>query len=143
MTKTKTRRSKKYGIRKSRKNVKKYIEPPMMKENKALETFWQKLASGKYVVLIYKNGKNKMIEMPNSRTQKSTKMYDDFDNNPDIVAVLSSSMSYDAYESLHKKVKDKSVSHVISNYKKYFYYLYPNPSKHDEPPLMKKLMVTK
>jgi hypothetical protein len=48
-------------------------------------------------------------------------LYDSFDDDPNIVAVLSSNMSQDAYEVyLYPKAKDQSVDYVINNYKKYF-----------------------
>lgn len=90
-------------------------------KNKPLENFWRGLASGKYVVLVYKNGEHKHVKMPNPHTQKSKKMYNDFDENKEIDAVLSSNMSQDAYEiNLYPKAKNNSVKNVIKNYKKYF-----------------------
>jgi hypothetical protein len=45
----------------------------------------------------------------------------EFDNNKDIVAVLSSNQSQDSYEVyLYPKAKDKTIDYVIKNYKKYF-----------------------
>jgi hypothetical protein len=89
-------------------------------KNKPLEEFWQQLASGKKVVLIEKNGDYKIFTMP---TGKMTirKMYNSFDDDENIVSVLSSNMSQDAYEAhLYPKAKDKTVECVIRNYKKYF-----------------------
>lgn len=89
-------------------------------KNKPLEKFWQELASGKKVVLIEKNGDYKKLTMP---TGKMTirKMYNSFDDDENIIAVLSSNMSQDAYEVyLYPKAKDKTVEYVIKNYKKYF-----------------------
>jgi ATPase subunit of ABC transporter with duplicated ATPase domains len=94
-------------------------------KNKPLEEFWRSLASGKKVVLIDKNGKHKMVTMPT----KVSKMYNAFDDDPSIVAVLSSNMSQDAYEVfLYPKAKDNTVEHVIKNYKKYFKPIGPMPS---------------
>lgn len=91
------------------------------KENKPLEKFWQGLASGKYVVIIYKNGKHKYVKLPNKGTQKFKKIFNDFELDKEIKAILSSSMSRDTYDLyLYPKAKDKSVDYVISNYKKYF-----------------------
>jgi len=56
-------------------------------KNKPLEKFWQGLASKNYVVVIYKNGKHKYIKPPNSFTEKSTKFYNELDDNKDIEAV--------------------------------------------------------
>jgi hypothetical protein len=89
-------------------------------KNKPLEDFWRSLASGKKVVLIEKGGHHKIVTMP---TGKATvhKMYNDFDNDANITAVISSNLSQDAYEVyLYPKAKGKSVEYVIKNYKKYF-----------------------
>jgi hypothetical protein len=97
-------------------------------KNKPLEEWWQSLASGKKVVLIYKTGEHKIFTMP---TGKMTvcKMFNQFDDDPNIVAVLSSNMSQDAYEVfLYPKAKDKSVEYVIKNYKKYFKSVGPLPA---------------
>jgi hypothetical protein len=89
-------------------------------KNKPLEEFWRSLASGKKVVLIEKNGKHKIFTMPTGKVT-ANKMYNTFDDDPNIVAVLSSNLSQDAYEVfLYPKAKDKSVEYVIKNYKKYF-----------------------
>lgn len=89
-------------------------------KNKPLEEFWRSLASGKKVVLVEKGGKHKIFTMPTGKVTVN-KMYNTFDNDANIVAVLSSNMSQDAYEVfLYPKAKDKSVEYVIKNYKKYF-----------------------
>jgi hypothetical protein len=57
------------------------------------------------------------------------KVFDAFDDDPNIVAVLSSNLSQDAYEVfLYPKAGDKSVEYVIKNYKKYFKSLRPMPA---------------
>lgn len=57
------------------------------------------------------------------------KAFDAFDDDPNIVAVLSSNMSQDAYEVfLYPKAKGNSVEHVIKNYKKYFKSAGPTPA---------------
>jgi len=91
-------------------------------KNKPLETFWEGLASGKYRVVIYKNGTHKYVKPPNPRSsQKTIAFYTKLDADPEIVAVLSSNVSSDAYELyLYPKAKNSSVAHVIKNYKKYF-----------------------
>jgi hypothetical protein len=96
-------------------------------KNKPLEEFWKELASGKKVVLIEKNGDYKIFIMP---TGKMTirKMYNSFDDDENIISVLSSNMSQDAYEvHLYPKAKDKTVEYVIKNYKKYFKSAGPTP----------------
>ena len=89
-------------------------------KNRPLEELWESLASGKKVVLIEKGGKHKIFDMPTGKVTVN-KMYNTFDDDPNIVAVLSSNLSQDAYEVfLYPKAKDKSVEYVIKNYKKYF-----------------------
>ena len=90
-------------------------------KNPALEKFWGELASQKYVVLIYKNGVHKNVNLPKKFTQKYDDMMSKFKEDKDIIAILSSAPSQDSYEQyLYPKAKDKSVKYVIENYKKYF-----------------------
>jgi predicted molibdopterin-dependent oxidoreductase YjgC len=97
-------------------------------KNKPLEEWWQSLASGKKVVLVEKNGEHKIFTMPTDK-MTANKMYNTFDDDPNIVAVLSSNLSQDAYEVfLYPKAKDKSVKYVIKNYKKYFKSAGPMPA---------------
>ena len=97
-------------------------------KNKPLEEFWRSLASGKKVVLVEKGGKHKIFTMPTGKVTVN-KMYNTFDDDPNIVAVLSSNMSQDAYEVfLYPKAKDKTVEYVIKNYKKYFKSAGPMPA---------------
>ena len=96
-------------------------------KNKPLEKLWESLASGKKVVLIYKTGAHKIFDMPTGKMTRR-KMYNTFDDDPNIVAVLSSNLSQDAYEVyLYPKAKDKTVDYVIKNYKKYFKSAGPMP----------------
>jgi hypothetical protein len=89
-------------------------------KNKPLEKFWRDLASGRKVVVIYATPSHKIVEVPTGKTAIRA-AFDGFDADPDIVAVLSSNMSQDAYEVyLYPKAKDKSVEYVIQNYKKFF-----------------------
>jgi len=93
--------------------------------NKPLEKFWNNLASGKNVVLIYKDGSYKIKKLENT-TKRKKEQYLKWDEDSSIVAILSSSMSSDAYTMyLYPKAKNKSVKEVIKNYKHYF--------KNDEP----------
>jgi hypothetical protein len=97
-------------------------------KNKPLEDFWRSLASGKKVVLIQKTGGHKIFTMPTGKVA-ALKIFDTFDDDPNIVAVLSSNLSQDAYEVfLYPKAKDKSVEYVIKNYKKYFKPMGPMPT---------------
>lgn len=144
--------SKKRGIIKNRRKVSKKVREMIEKsnvssetvwgKNKPLEKFWQGLASGKNVVVIYKDGKHKSIDMPNPNTQKSKKLLNDFDEDKEIVAVLSSSRSTDTYETdLYPKVKDKSVEYVIKNYKKIFKTSGSNKNAPEGEPMMKKVLL--
>jgi hypothetical protein len=109
--------------RKVSKRVLKMLDDPetVWGKNPALEKFWGILSSGKEVVLIYKNGTSKHVNMPKRFGKKHEIMMKSFDEDADVVAVLSSNPSQDAYEQyLYPKAKDKSVEYVIKNYKKYF-----------------------
>jgi hypothetical protein len=112
-------------------------------KNIPLEKFWRSLASGKYVVVIYKNGNHKYIDLPNPNTEKSTTLFNEFDANPDITAVLSSNLSQDSYEIyLYPKARDHSVEYVIKNYKKFFKSMgSPSKDRMERTPLMKKVRV--
>jgi hypothetical protein len=94
-------------------------------KNKPLERFWQDLASGRKVVLIMKNGDHEIQTMPKSTydylSEDHQKQYDKFENDPNIVAVLTSYRSQDAYElHLYPKARDKSVEYVIQHYTRFF-----------------------
>ena len=94
-------------------------------KNKPLEKFWQDLASGRKVVLIKKNGDHEMYTMPKSThdylSEDHQKQYDTFEKDPNIVAVLTSYRSQDAYElHLFPRAKDATVEYVIKHYKKFF-----------------------
>ena len=90
-------------------------------KNPELEKFWGDLASQKKVVLIHKDGTHNHVVLPNMKTKKYGSMMLQFEEDNDIVAILSSNFSQDAYELyLYPKAKDKSVEYVIKNYKKYF-----------------------
>jgi len=92
-------------------------------KNKPLEKLWHELASGRKVVVA-----------------ANTKQYIEFDDDPNIIAVLSSNQSQDAYEvHLYPKAKDKTVEYVIKNYKKFFKRW--GEGLEDELEYMKKVMV--
>ena len=97
-------------------------------KNKPLEKFWQDLASGRKVVVIYAKPSHKIVEVPTGKTAiRAT--FDGFDADPNIVAVLSSNMSQDAYEVyLYPKARDNTVEYVIQNYKKFFKSSGPMPA---------------
>ena len=102
--------------RKVSKRVKQMWDDPetVWGKNPKLEAFWNDLAAQKYVVLIYKDKTHKYVKQKADTIDKCEE-----DNN--VVAILSSNPSQDAYEVyLYPKAKDKSVDYVIKNYKKYF-----------------------
>ena len=108
-------------------------------KNKPLEELWNDLASERKVVVIYAkpSSSHKIVTMPTSKTANK-KQYIEFDDDPNIIAVLSSNISQDAYEvHLYPKAKDKSVEYVIKNYKKFF----KDWGVADTLPYMKKVMV--
>jgi len=125
---TKKNKSKTKSNKKSNRVLEMEADPnTVWGKNKPLEEFWRSLASGKKVVLIEKGGKHKIFDMPTGK-MTNRKMYNTFDDDPNIVAVLSSNLSQDAYEVyLYPKAKDKSVEYVIKNYKKYFKSMGPMP----------------
>jgi len=111
-------------------------------KNKPLEKFWRDLASGKKVVVIYKNGKHKYVTVPTFGTKKSIMLFNDLDADPNVTAVLSSNLSQDAYEIyLYPKAKNSSVESVIKHYKKYFKTMGPVIARIEGTPLMKKVKV--
>jgi hypothetical protein len=123
-----TRRSRHNTTAKKSKRVMEMESDPttVWGKNKPLEKFWQELASGKKVVLITKKdgshsgSRSRIVTMPTSPAADK-KQYIEFDEDPNIIAILSSNLSQDAYEVyLYPKAKDKSVEYVIKNYKKFF-----------------------
>ena len=90
-------------------------------KNPELESFWQDLASARKVVLIYRDNSHMYVELPKITTKKHGIRMREFEEDSNIVAILSSNPSQDAYEVyLYPKAKDKSVNYVIEHYKKYF-----------------------
>ena len=107
-------------------------------KNRSLEKFWSEL-SNKYVVVIYKDGKHKYINLPNRKSKKYKYLFDEFDNDNNIIAVLSRPLSQDSYElGLYPKAKDKTVEYVIQNYTKYFKpIIIPKKINNDNPKMNK------
>ena len=90
-------------------------------KNPELEHFWGELASGKKVVLIYKDKSHAYINLPARTTKKYQSMLDSFKEDASVLAILSSNPSQDAYEQyLYPKAKSKSVDYVIKHYTTYF-----------------------
>jgi hypothetical protein len=82
--------------------------------NKKLHKFWMDLANTKHSIFIYKNKSYKIIRK-NIREEQEKAEGDD-----NVIAILDSGPSFDAYRELYRKAKNKSVEEVIKNYKKYF-----------------------
>jgi hypothetical protein len=90
-------------------------------KNPELEYFWGDLASQKKVVLIYEDKTHKYVNLPNRTTKKYQSMMNEFKEDDNVVAILSSNRSQDAYEQyLYPKAKSKSVDYVIKHYNTYF-----------------------
>jgi len=107
-------------IRKQSKRLQKLYKDPenIWGKNKKLEKFWHKLASGNTVILIYNNDNKEMYSMPKTKNAASKK-YRELLNDNNIKVIITSAMSSDTYESLYKRVKNKSPNEIIQNYKKY------------------------
>ena len=138
----KTRKNKRKHNKTSKRVLEMWKDPESVwGKNKPLEQFWRQL-SGRNVIVIYKDGTHKYINLPNRTTQKYKKLFNDFDNDDNVVAVLSSSLSSDAYElGLYPKAKNKSVDYVIKNYKKYFKPMRIPKNISKDSPLMNKVFV--
>lgn len=109
--------------RKMSKRVLEMINDPetVWGKNPKLEHFWNNLASGKLVILICKDGEEKHVKLPKRFTKKYDDTMAEFNADSNILAVLTSNPSQDAYEQyLYPKAKDKSVEYVIKHYNKYF-----------------------
>jgi len=90
-------------------------------KNPELEYFWGDLASQKKVVLIYEDKTHKYVNLPNRTTKKYQSIMNEFKEDDNVVAILSSNRSQDAYEQyLYPKAKSKSVDYVIKHYNTYF-----------------------
>jgi hypothetical protein len=83
-------------------------------KNKKLYNFWLDLANTKHSVFVY-NDKSYKIIRKNIREEQEKA-----EKNNNVIAILDSGPSFDAYRELYRKAKNKSVEEVIKNYKKYF-----------------------
>ena len=83
-------------------------------KNKKLYKFWLDLANTKHSVFIYNDKSYKIIRKNIKEEQEKA------ENNSNIIAILDSGPSFDAYRELYRKATNKSVEEVIKNYKKYF-----------------------
>jgi hypothetical protein len=107
-------------------------------KNKKLEIFWRNLAKGETVVVIKKNNDYKIIKLQKKRVAEHLS---ELNNDPNVVALLSSFISQDAYELyLYPKAQDSSVEYVIKNYKKFFKAYGQNPKDPNMWQLFEKVM---
>lgn len=83
-------------------------------KNKKLYNFWLDLANTKHSVFVYKDKSYKIIRKNIREEQEKA------EKNNNVIAILDSGPSFDAYRELYRKAKNKSVEEVIKNYKKYF-----------------------
>lgn len=83
-------------------------------KNKKLYKFWLYLANTKHSVFIYNDKSYKIIRKNIKEGQERA------ENDTNIIAILDSGPSFDAYRELYRKAGNKSVEEVIKNYKKYF-----------------------
>ena len=87
-------------------------------KNKKLEKFWRKLASGQEVILVNKNDEKTNYKLPKTHPALGNK-YRELEEDDNIKAIITSAQSSDIYESLYKRVKNKTPKEIINNYKKY------------------------
>ena len=83
-------------------------------KNKKLYKFWLDLANTKHSVFVYNDKSYKIIRKNIKEEQENAEI------NNNVIAILDSGPSFDAYRELYRKAKNKSVEEVIKNYKKYF-----------------------
>jgi hypothetical protein len=83
-------------------------------KNKKLYKFWLDLANTKHSVFVYNDKKYKIIRKNIGEEQEKAEI------NNNVIAILDSGPSFDAYRELYRKAKNKSVEEVIKHYKKYF-----------------------
>ena len=83
-------------------------------KNKKLYKFWLGLANTKHSVFIYNDKSHKIIRKNIKEEQERA------ENDTNIIAILDSGPSFDAYRELYRKATNKSVEEVIKNYKRYF-----------------------
>jgi hypothetical protein len=126
-----------------RRTRKVYNEDSIWGKNKRLEKLWSDLADGKCLIVVFKNGKHTRMRIKGMSREKYATLFNELDDNPEVAAVLTSSMSTDIYtEHLYPKAKGKTPEEVIRHYKKYFKFQGTTPKDMVEKghPLMKKAL---
>jgi hypothetical protein len=90
-------------------------------KNPELEAFWSELASQKQIVVVYKDKSYKYVALPKRFTKKHTALMEGLKADENVIAILSSNPSQDAYEQyLYPMAKSKTVEYVLKHYTKYF-----------------------
>lgn len=91
---------------------------------KSLRDLYGALAEGEAAILVYRDGNRKTItskfKTAQARRKAVSKAIDEAQVDSNVRAILSSCMSYDCYERLEKKARDKSVEEVLDNWQKYW-----------------------
>ena len=124
--KNKKLKSRKRKRKRLSKRLQKLAEDPAssLNKNMELQKFWQKLASGKLIVLVLKNGTSQYKHMTKKTNNAQVKEWRSVEKaatrNPNVVAILVSNSSWEAYDYLYARAKNKSVKDVDKNWKKYF-----------------------
>ena len=86
----------------------------IINKNKKLYKFWLDLANTKHSVFVYNDKSYKIIRKNIKEEQEKA------EKNTNVIAILDSGPSFDAYRELYRKATNKSVEEVIKNYEKYF-----------------------
>lgn len=89
-----------------------------MKEEKKLQTFWQKLANGSHVAVVYQPGNYKLVKMPKPITKKYKHRLLQLNNNERVKAIVTSAQSWDSFNTLKNKVKRSSLQNILNGYKR-------------------------
>jgi|TARA_B110001450_G_C17640914_1_gene489265 hypothetical protein len=116
--KTKKHRKRKNRKKRTRRRRGVFLGENVWGKNKKLEKFWRKLASGREVILVKKNGEKGTYKLPKTHPALGNK-YRELEEDNNIKAIITSTESSDVYESLYKRVKNKTPKEIIKNYKKY------------------------
>ena len=88
-------------------------------KNKSLEKLWTDMSNMKKLVFIMKDNSYKIHKIKRADYQDKI---DVGDNDPNVKVILTAGNSFDGYQQLYDKVKQKSVNDVLKEYKKYWKY---------------------
>ena len=116
--KTKKHRKRKNRRKRTRRRKGFFLGENVWGKNKKLENFWRKLAHGRNVILVNEKGEKSNYKLPKTHPASGNK-YRELEEDNNIKAIITSTESSDVYESLYKRVKNKTPKEIIKNYKKY------------------------